>query len=169
MLVILIGINDCGSGTVDELDAIVETIFDIAHDLYVKAAARNFVLVDMPPIHRSPQGTELPKFCDTRLTSLIGVESGSTNEIEEHVIRWNNCLRARAIEFGTSSKEATVFLFSSNEALTEVLDDPTEFDLSEDDPDTEGGSFWEDDLHLTSDIHGILAERLLSSVIFPPV
>ncbi|THH26416.1 hypothetical protein EUX98_g7770 [Antrodiella citrinella] len=40
------GIKDCGSTDVDDLEAIIETIFDAVHDLYVKAGARNFVLVD---------------------------------------------------------------------------------------------------------------------------
>jgi len=56
-LVIFIGINDCGTTEGDELDTIVENIFDALHHLYVKAGARNFILFDIPPIDRSPQGT----------------------------------------------------------------------------------------------------------------
>ena len=56
-IVIFIGINDCGSNDVDDLDTAMEPIFDVLHDLYVKAGARNFVLVDVPPSDRSPQGT----------------------------------------------------------------------------------------------------------------
>ena len=63
------GINDCGSTDADELEPIVESVFDAVHDLYVKAGARNFVLVDVPPIDRSPQGpfhpTRMPKPSDT--------------------------------------------------------------------------------------------------------
>ena len=51
------GINDCGSNDNDDLEPIVEGIGDALHDLYAKAGARNFVLVDVPPINRSPQGT----------------------------------------------------------------------------------------------------------------
>lgn len=56
--VIFIGINDCGTAdSADELEPIVETVFDTVHDLYIKAKARHFVLIDVPPIDRSPQGT----------------------------------------------------------------------------------------------------------------
>lgn len=54
LLALTTGCNDA-----DELEAIVETIFDAVHNLYVKAGARNFVLIDVPPIHRSPQGATI--------------------------------------------------------------------------------------------------------------
>ena len=57
VLVIFLGINDCGTTEGDELDTIVENIFDALHHLYVKAGARNLILFDIPPIDRSPQGT----------------------------------------------------------------------------------------------------------------
>ena len=85
-------------------------------------------------------------------------------EIEERVKTWNELLLTQATEFGTSSTEATVLLFSSHQVLSEVLDAPAEFDFGEDDPTTEGGGIWADDLHLTADVHDVLAERLLSSV-----
>ncbi|KAI0755088.1 hypothetical protein C8Q80DRAFT_409820 [Daedaleopsis nitida] len=145
---IFMGINDCGSNDLEELESIVDNVFDVVHDLYVKAGARNFILVDVPPIDRSPQATD----------------SGMSDEIAERGKTWNELLRAQATEFGTSSKEATVLVFSAHYVLSEVLDDPTEFDFSEDDPTTEKGGIWADDLHLTADVHDVLAERLLASV-----
>jgi hypothetical protein len=40
----------------DELEDVVEILFDAMHELYVKAGARNFLLVDVPPLDRSPGG-----------------------------------------------------------------------------------------------------------------
>lgn len=55
--VIFLGINDCGTAdSADDLEAVVEAVFDALHDLYIKAKARHFVLIDVPPIDRSPQG-----------------------------------------------------------------------------------------------------------------
>ena len=54
--VVFMGINDCGVNDMDDLESIVETVGDAVHDLYVKAGARNLVLIDVPPINRSPQG-----------------------------------------------------------------------------------------------------------------
>jgi len=92
------------------------------------------------------------------------MSSGSSEEIKERVKTWNDLLRAQTIEFGTSSKQATVLLFSSHQVLSEVLEHPSDFGFSEDDPATEGGGIWEDDLHLTGDVHDVLGERLLASV-----
>ncbi|KAI0770380.1 hypothetical protein C8Q74DRAFT_1218730 [Fomes fomentarius] len=146
--IVFLGINDCGSNDADELESIVENVFDAVHNLYVKAGARNFVLVDVPPIDRSPQASA----------------SESSDEIEERVKTWNELLLAQASEFGTSYEEATMLLFSSYNVLEEVLDDPAEFDFDEEDTTAEGGTIWEDDLHLTADMHDILAERLLASL-----
>ena len=85
-----------------------------------------------------------------------------SDDIEERVKTWNENLQAQMTEFGTSSKEATTLLFSAHQVLSEVLDDPSEFDFGEDDPETEGGGIWEDDLHLTEDVHDVLAERLIT-------
>ncbi|KAL7280841.1 hypothetical protein ACG7TL_005785 [Trametes sanguinea] len=144
-----LGVNDSGRTDVDELEPIVDTIFDAAHDLYVKAGARNFVFIDVPPVHRSPQA----------------VEARSSDTIAERVEAWNDLLRAQAAEFGDRYKQATTLLLSSHRVLTEVLDDPAAFDLAEEDVDTAGGGIWEEDLHLTEHMHTILAERLLASLL----
>ena len=68
------------------------------------------------------------------------MESLSADEVRQLVDAWNSLLQIQATssEFATS-KEATVILFSSHQVLTEVLEDPSKFDFSEDDPSTEGG------------------------------
>lgn len=55
-IVFYLGINDCGRTPSDDLEPIVEAVFDVLHDLYTKFLARNFVLIDVPPIDRSPGG-----------------------------------------------------------------------------------------------------------------
>ncbi|KAI5992069.1 SGNH hydrolase-type esterase domain-containing protein [Pisolithus albus] len=145
---IFMGINDCGQTDSYDLESIVECILDAVHELYVKAGARNFVFVNVPPIDHSPQA----------------LDAGLTDEMEERVKAWNESFQAQVTEFGASSKEATVLLFSSHQVFTEVLDDPLEFDFSEDDPTTEGGGIWVDDLHMTTEVHDIFAQRLLTSM-----
>ncbi len=58
-----------------------------------------------------------------------------------------------------------MLVFSAHQVLTDVLDDPLEYDFSEDDPVIEGGHIWEDGLHLTSDMHDILCKQLLTSIL----
>ena len=85
--------------------------------------------------------------------------------MKDRVKTWNDLLQAQTTEFGLSSKEATVILFSAHQVLAEVLEDPLAYDFSEEDPTNEGGCIWVDDLHLTSEVHDILGERLLTSLL----
>ncbi|KAH6910826.1 hypothetical protein BKA70DRAFT_94336 [Coprinopsis sp. MPI-PUGE-AT-0042] len=138
-----LGINDCGrTSDEDELDAIVEKIFDAAHDLYVKAKARRFLFVDVPPIDRSPSG--LP----------------NASEFRARVAAWNESLKSRVDEFSEETPNATVTTFSAHELLTEILDSPEDHGFTEEDVEEEGGSVWLDDLHLTTEVHEIIAKRL---------
>jgi hypothetical protein len=43
----------------DDLEEVVESLFDAVHELYIKASARNFLLVDVPPLDRCPGGAPL--------------------------------------------------------------------------------------------------------------
>jgi len=54
--VLFLGINDCGKTEADDLEPITEVIFDTVHQLYIRASARNFIFIDVPPIDRSPGG-----------------------------------------------------------------------------------------------------------------
>ncbi|SJL02454.1 uncharacterized protein ARMOST_05781 [Armillaria ostoyae] len=71
--VLYLGINDCGRTSSDELESIVEALLGAVHDLYIKAGARNFVLVDVPPIDRSPGALD-------------------SDEMQDRVETWNDLL-----------------------------------------------------------------------------
>lgn len=53
-----------------------------------------------------------------------------------------------------------MFLFSAHRLLSKILDDPANFDFDEEDVDEAGGGIWEDHVHVTPAVHGLLAERL---------
>ncbi|KDQ56113.1 carbohydrate esterase family 16 protein [Jaapia argillacea MUCL 33604] len=146
LYVIWIGINDCGRTWEDDLEEIMEVVSDALHDLYVKAGARNFLLVDVPPMDRSPGGvdqqTELAGRCST----------------------WNTLLRSQASSFADESKQASVVVFSAHRVLSDILDDPTEYEFGSDAPEEDGGEIWSDELHITSAVQGIIASRLESAL-----
>ena len=87
-----------------------------------------------------------------------------SEEIDERVKTWNELLRGQIAEFSTSSQEATTFLFSSHQVLSDVMDNPDKYDLAGDDPETGGGGIWEDDLHLAAEVHEVLADCLLKAL-----
>ena len=104
-------------------------------------------------------------FANVSVFIMAAIESDTEEEIAARVETWNELLRNQITEFASSSKEATICLFSSHQVLTKVLEEPLEYDFSEDDPTIEGGSIWVDDLHLTSEVHDILGDRLFKSLL----
>ncbi|CCL98375.1 uncharacterized protein FIBRA_00370 [Fibroporia radiculosa] len=147
LYVFYLGINDCGRSSSDELQPIVESMFDAVHKLYVKAGARNFLFIDIPPIDRSPGA----------------IDTACCDDMQECVDTWNAVLRDQADEFASGSALATVLVFSSHKVLTDVLDNPLEYEFTDDDVNGEG-EIWQDELHLASAVHAILAERLLAAL-----
>ncbi|KAG6826425.1 hypothetical protein H0H92_015838 [Tricholoma furcatifolium] len=59
--------------------------------------------------------------------------------MQDRIKSWNESLHTQTSEFGLSSGKATVFLFSVHLMLTDDLDDPLEYDFTEDDPVDERG------------------------------
>ncbi|KAF5334530.1 hypothetical protein D9611_013811 [Ephemerocybe angulata] len=170
LFVIWMGINDCGrtSTDVDDFPDIIEKIFDAMHNLYVKYSARAFLLIDVPPMHRSPGGLEL------------GMD-------EERYEQWNEELLTRAkTEYSGDKTEASVAVVSSYTIISDILDNPDKYGLEdsieefkEEDSDEERTSdeeeedekedeeeddklkpMWEDDIHLSEAGHAVFAERI---------
>ncbi|KZT01321.1 carbohydrate esterase family 16 protein [Laetiporus sulphureus 93-53] len=143
LYVLWVGTNDCGQADPSDLEDIVDSLFANGLDeLYVKAGARNFLLIDVPPNERSPAATIL------------------STDISKQYLMWNELLNERARLFAQESKNASVFLFSANAVISAILDAPDEYGFEEEDIFEEGGPIWLDDMHLTSDVHAIIAEKL---------
>ena len=51
--------------TEETVPTYLETLFDLQEDQF-EDGARSFLFIDVPPVHRSPAGTQLPmySFCD---------------------------------------------------------------------------------------------------------
>ena len=78
---------------------------------------------------------------------LVATELEFAELVEKCVRTWNEFLRTQTIEIGSSSKEATMLL-SAHQIFTDVLEDPLEYDFSEDDVTNEGPGIRMDDLYL---------------------
>ena len=84
---------------------------------------------------------------------------------KKRIETWNSLLRSRAVEFASSGDETSVFVFSSHKVLTEILDNPTKHNFEGKDVTLEGGGIWVDRLHLTAEVHAIIAKRFLNSLV----
>ncbi|PPQ90160.1 hypothetical protein CVT25_012471 [Psilocybe cyanescens] len=135
-----VGINDCGRYA-DGHMAIKELI--AAQEKLYHAGARNFLFIDVPPIHRSPA---IPKR-----------EEESSSSIYRN---WNATLGEALEEFSKSHEDMSIFMFSSFEVFENVLNKPQDYGIKEKEVRKTGGAIWVDHLHPTSKMHDILASFL---------
>ncbi|KAI0371723.1 hypothetical protein BV20DRAFT_159228 [Pilatotrama ljubarskyi] len=145
--IIFLGINDCGQTDEDDLEPHMETLMDAAHDLYVKAGARNFIFIDVPPMGRFPGALSM------------------SHTLQERANAWNILLHSEAKKFAEETSSATVLVFSSHAVFTDLLDDPERYGFTQDDVAAEDGEVWVDELHASSLVHKIVADALLRRII----
>lgn len=77
---------------------------------------------------------------------------------------WNALLQSSAEMFAADTKHATVFLFSMHAVISDILDNPESFGFSGDELEEQGGPIWEDLLHLRSEVHAVMAERVICTL-----
>ncbi|VDB83053.1 unnamed protein product [Peniophora sp. CBMAI 1063] len=139
LFVTWVGINDCayiGAG-IGTAKTSIATLFKYQEILY-EAGARNFMFVDVPPMHLAPSWKRLMS-PEAIATSTVAI--------------WNKQLVSRAKKFAADHPDATVILFSSWLAFSIILDNPTEYGLKPSDIHEGFSSVWCDHLHPTSSVH----------------
>ncbi|KAI0320076.1 SGNH hydrolase-type esterase domain-containing protein [Amylostereum chailletii] len=191
--VIFIGINDVGFSSDEEYEEALESITDAAHALYTKARARRFVFADVPPMGRAPGAFADRSSLTTRVASwntlLCSVlATWATEYAHADVIVW----RVHAAVDKFLDKPATYIHTRHKEGLdedseTRSSDTSADSDSNDEEEDdsvgsdcltrqvrhfTEadvahaGGTIWQDDVHLTSDVHRVvLAQSFAEEVL----
>ncbi|KAH7910328.1 hypothetical protein BJ138DRAFT_1153206 [Hygrophoropsis aurantiaca] len=141
LYVLWLGTNDCG-GLFGDVEEIVGILFDDGLDeLYTWSKARNFLLIDVPPVGRSPSASE-------------------SISIPERCSNWNRLLKERAKSYVRENEHTSISVFSVHHVISDILDNPAEFGFEDVDVAMEGGGIWLDSLHFTSGVHSIIARRL---------
>ncbi|KAJ3562508.1 hypothetical protein NPX13_g8544 [Xylaria arbuscula] len=168
-----IGINDIGNSYyngADSTDVLDAQIFDVMSDLMdqiYNAGGRNYVLINVPPLDRTPLIVPQGDWA---------VETSAAN-----VASWNQLV----LDFAATLKaknDTNVWVYDSNTAFGEVIDDPTShaetaglknttdyctaYENGTSDEDTYVAScgvpvneyFWLNNLHPTSAIHAVVAK-----------
>ncbi|CCM04610.1 uncharacterized protein FIBRA_06792 [Fibroporia radiculosa] len=140
-----IGINDCGFGGKEQIQKSINKLFEEQEELF-SVGARNFLFIDIPPVHVSPTCQSLRK---------------RRGEAASHIFEfWNSELRSRISVFSTSHPAATVMLFSSWDTFMRILNDPISHGFEKEDIAKSRGSFWVDHLHPTTKVHDWIAKDL---------
>ncbi|GLB34892.1 hypothetical protein LshimejAT787_0204570 [Lyophyllum shimeji] len=133
-----IGINDCAYSRNHGTN--VKMLFSLEEELY-DAGARNFLFIDVPPIHRSPA---VPEHHEDSTTF-----DNFNNELDEAVSA-----------FVARHPNITVMLFSASATFNSFLDAPEAYGFRKQDCRRPGGRIWYDTLHPTSAVHDCVAKEL---------
>jgi len=140
-----VGINDCAAPGPHE--QVVKRLLG-AIDLLYEIGARNFLLIDVPPIDKSPA---LP---DSILEGRP--------ELAETYRKWNSLLHEQTKTFHANPEhsDCTILMYSSYNIFTRVNEEPEKFGFPPGDVKRKGGSMWMDHLHPTSKMHKVIADDL---------
>ncbi|TFY55078.1 hypothetical protein EVJ58_g8477 [Rhodofomes roseus] len=132
------------------LSGAISLMFSSAGELYKKASARNFLIVDTPPADRAP--------------GII--EQGRSDDARWFIQFWNERLCAAAREFAGDHEDVSLFVFSSHKVLSDLLDDPEAFGFAEEDRTEENGKIWTEhpqwgiDVSVSDGVHRLLADKI---------
>ena len=99
----------------------------------------------------------------------IALDAGSESALAEVVKKWNEHLHSCCKAFAESTPQASVATFSAHAVISDILDNPEEYDFTGDDVMEEGRNIWSDELHFTAEVHNVLAEKIINSLLFSEV
>ncbi|KAI0807391.1 SGNH hydrolase-type esterase domain-containing protein [Fomes fomentarius] len=145
LFVTWVGINDCGRHLdLGSVPAKVDELF-IEQECLYHAGARNFLFVDVPPIHRTPIGVTFTR------------HDPEFSRVYQH---WNSNLRERITAFAHAHPDVTTLFFSSWDTFTRVLDDPIAHGFAPEHVARAGGDIWVDNLHPSTKVHDWIAHDI---------
>ncbi|KAI0748136.1 hypothetical protein C8Q80DRAFT_1270577 [Daedaleopsis nitida] len=144
LFVTWIGINDCGHRDINSVPSTVDELFVEQEALY-NVGARNFLFIDVPPIHRTPVGLAFSNH-DPDFRQVYDV--------------WNVTLRDRIARFAQAHPDVTTLFFSSWDTFTRVLNDPVAHGFAPEHVSRSGGDIWVDNLHPSTKMHDWIAHDL---------
>ncbi|KAL4947982.1 hypothetical protein BDW69DRAFT_203897 [Aspergillus filifer] len=119
LFAIWIGVNDINRSYMGDYNSTNEADFEqyraVLDSLY-ELGARNFLLLNAPPLERSPAVTGF-ETADVRIPRCLNMTTD-----------WNDRLEGLQGDFEDDYGDANVFLLDTNALFNEVIDDPTKYE-----------------------------------------
>ncbi|KLO08948.1 hypothetical protein SCHPADRAFT_908199 [Schizopora paradoxa] len=143
LFVVWVGINDCAGPT--PYEPIVKDLMGVV-DLLYEMGAINFLLIDVPPIDKSPA---IPD-------SILEERP----ELADDYKNWNALLHKHTKEFHTAHPKSTILMYSSYDLFTRVNQEPVKYGFAAKDVKRRRGPMWMDHLHPTSKMHKVIADDI---------
>ncbi|KAI0629647.1 hypothetical protein C8Q77DRAFT_1236175 [Trametes polyzona] len=147
-----IGINDLGnsyyqSGDRDAFnDVLLDSYFGQVQELAgltvcSNVGARNFLFINVPPTDRSPL--------------MLGQAASAQALLKQVIASYNTKLAQRAAALEAANPGVSTWIWDSNAAFSEVLDNPTKYGFVDATSYGGDGDFWGNNLHPSSAAHDI--------------
>ena len=148
------GINDCDTVLAEDVEAPIDKVLAAVRKLYEQYGAKHFVLMDVPPLERAPEGMQLrPSFSAFPEYDVLCPALKRTPENKAQVLAamaaWNRVLPVKVAEFQHVTPGVTLSVFSVRAVFTAVLDDPEAYGFTKNDLTEVGGGIWADEVHAT--------------------
>lgn len=89
------------------------------------------------------------------------VSQANTEARAEGYNNWNLALHSKVSNFASEHSDVTAMVFPVHELFRTVLDSPAVFNLDASTVNDEGGSVWFDSIHITSQMHRVVADGLI--------
>ncbi|THH26567.1 hypothetical protein EUX98_g7625 [Antrodiella citrinella] len=145
LFVTWIGINDLAmAGDEAWMRHKFDRLFKQQEAVY-ESGARNFLFIDVPPMHITPAGGTNP--------------SAKRGEIYN---RWNVMLAQYVATFASDHLDVTTMIFSSHQTFTDLIKDPVKYGFEKEEGRKRAGAVWVDYIHPTSKVHWVVARDLAS-------
>lgn len=100
-------------------------------------------------------------FCGILIIYTI-VSQTNTEVRAKGYVNWNIALHSGVSKFASEHSDATTMVFRVHELFHKALDSPELFNLDPTTVNDEGGSVWFDPIHISSQMHRIVADGLIS-------
>ncbi|OCB85936.1 hypothetical protein A7U60_g7070 [Sanghuangporus baumii] len=142
LFVTWVGINDCAYSRRHEEN--MKNLFALEDELY-EVGARNFLLIDVPPMHLSPAFRKL---------------DGPSNAENSSAFVWNEELHKGAKTFYEKHPDISLLMYSSWDIFNKVHENLGAFGFTKSDVKKRSGRIWMDHIHPTSRMHAIIADDL---------
>ncbi|KAI5897434.1 uncharacterized protein SCHCODRAFT_02488547 [Schizophyllum commune H4-8] len=160
------GINDCDTVLAEDVEAPIDKVLAAVRKLHEEYGAKHFVLMDVPPLERAPEGMQLkPSFSAFPELDVLPPALKRTPENKTQVIAamaaWNRILPVKVAEFQRAAPGVTLSIFSVRDVFTAVLDDPKKYGFTKNDLTEVGGGIWADEVHATPAVQEIVAKWLI--------
>ncbi|KAF2263939.1 carbohydrate esterase family 16 protein [Lojkania enalia] len=155
LFAIWMGVNDVGNSYSNPNEAqLIIQIFNSYFsqiEILFNAGARNFALLSVPPIHKTP---------------LVMRQSKAAQELEASVIeQFNTALADRTSKFLGSHPGAKVVIVNTRTPFDAAINDPTKYGATNAICYNSNGKtcLWHDDYHPGLEIHRLVAEAVVQS------